>query len=138
MSTVTIGAFNPRVLYYGAWQEQGNGGWAFTGNVGAGFKFSFNGLSSLPFPHLVAEASLEGTAIYYYATKVDRSAALSAQIDGSDAGIIDGSIGATADGEKTIIWARTGLSPTRTHTLQAQLIGPGSQGGPYAELVNLL
>jgi hypothetical protein len=78
--------------------------------------------------------------VYIYASRVDRSGAMAAQIDGQGAGTIDGSIGAPPDGSgvRTIIWARTGLSPYETHLLRADHAGAGSQGGPYSEIINVL
>lgn len=80
-----------------------------------------------------------GTAIYYHATVNPLAAAMLASIDGGPTTPIDGSSNAvpSASPIPAILFAQTGLDPTKTHNLNVTYLGAGSEGGVYGEIYTL-
>ncbi|KZT09416.1 uncharacterized protein LAESUDRAFT_810453 [Laetiporus sulphureus 93-53] len=123
---VAVDADSPFIDFQGIWFDEfgdnGPGHTVYAASTGSSFTFTFI-----------------GSAIYYHSVINPNAGQASITLDSGDATIVDESVDAHKGEESTpaILWYKTGLNPSESHTMSLSYVGSGELGGGYVELYYL-
>ncbi|TDL26707.1 hypothetical protein BD410DRAFT_836544 [Rickenella mellea] len=111
---------DPRINYVGTWVDQSAEGHKFTTSSGASLSFTF-----------------QGTAVYYHTMLNARGALANFWVDNDPPASLDSSSGTTAgnfNAQPVVLFSKTNLDPSKSHTLNVAYQGSGGLGGAYLEI----